>query len=296
MAGPLNHQRAAVFTFALDDLSPAARRMERLVAWRSLRLGLPYGDQGLLISRGFYDAVGGFRPIELMEDVDIVRRIGRQRLDVLGIRAVTSAAPLPRWRLSDGARCATCSVCLFISWAFRHGLLPGSTHDRAPPRDLRQGAGARASEAAARGGDRHRRRLDLLPEDRAADRPPTVAGPALANAARYHARPHGRRQPLVAAGSAYGAGGRRSGHQDGSGHAVAAAGAGGAGRQRHTGNDPAGRSRQHSGRWVRTTSCSAQPWTAVTGWSARAGGRAFPTSSARCGGRRRMPWLTPSPT
>lgn len=90
-ADAANADRAAVFTFALDDVSSQARRMERLVAWRTRRLGLPYGDQGLLISRMHNDRLGGFRPMLLMEDVDIVRRIGRANLDVLDTRAVTSA-------------------------------------------------------------------------------------------------------------------------------------------------------------------------------------------------------------
>jgi rSAM/selenodomain-associated transferase 2 len=83
--------RAAVFRFAVDDTDPAARRLEALVAWRNRVLALPYGDQGLLISRGFYDRLGGFRPLPLMEDVDIVRRIGAARLEVLAPAAVTSA-------------------------------------------------------------------------------------------------------------------------------------------------------------------------------------------------------------
>ncbi|MEQ8195811.1 MAG: glycosyl transferase family 2, partial [Rhodospirillales bacterium] len=52
---------------------------------------LPYGDQGLLISRGFYDSLGGFKPLPLMEDVDLIRRIGRKRIDVLPVAAITSA-------------------------------------------------------------------------------------------------------------------------------------------------------------------------------------------------------------
>ncbi len=85
-------RRAAAFRFAIDDEAPAARRLERLVAWRSRVLGLPYGDQGLFIGRGFYEHLGGFRPLELMEDVDMVRRIGRRRLVLLEAAAVTSAA------------------------------------------------------------------------------------------------------------------------------------------------------------------------------------------------------------
>ncbi|MEO5375143.1 MAG: glycosyl transferase family 2, partial [Alphaproteobacteria bacterium] len=91
MAEPANAARAAAFRFALDDEAPAARRLERLVAWRCRVLGLPYGDQGLLLSRAFQDELGGFRPLPLMEDVDMVRRIGRRRLVMLEPAAVTSA-------------------------------------------------------------------------------------------------------------------------------------------------------------------------------------------------------------
>ncbi len=83
--------KAAVFTLQLDDGDPRARRIERLAAWRARRLGLPYGDQGLLISRGFYDRVGGYRSLPLMEDVDLVRRIGSERIVTLPVAAITSA-------------------------------------------------------------------------------------------------------------------------------------------------------------------------------------------------------------
>ena len=90
-AAPGSSEQAAVFRFALDDPDPRARRIERLVAWRCRRLGLPYGDQGLLIGRGFYDALGGFAAVPLMEDVKLVRRIGRRRLVLLDVAASTSA-------------------------------------------------------------------------------------------------------------------------------------------------------------------------------------------------------------
>ncbi len=83
--------RAGYFDFALDDEAPAARRLERVVAWRCRALALPYGDQGLLIARTLYDAVGGFRPLPLMEDVDLVRRLGRRRLARIGARCLASA-------------------------------------------------------------------------------------------------------------------------------------------------------------------------------------------------------------
>lgn len=86
---------AGYFRFALDSEDPRARRLERLVAWRCRTLALPYGDQGLLIHRDLLQAIGGIRPLPLMEDVDLVRRLGRQRLTALDAAAVTSAA---KWR------------------------------------------------------------------------------------------------------------------------------------------------------------------------------------------------------
>jgi rSAM/selenodomain-associated transferase 2 len=91
LAAPNATARAGYFVFALDDPSPAARRLERIVAWRCRLLGMPYGDQGLLIARSLYEAVGGFAALPLMEDVDLVRRIGRHRLMLLPAPIVSSA-------------------------------------------------------------------------------------------------------------------------------------------------------------------------------------------------------------
>lgn len=115
-AGDLgNARRAAVFTFAVDDGSAAARRLERMVAWRGRVLGLPYGDQGLLISRAFYDELGGYAPLPIMEDVDLVRRIGRARLSVLPSRAVTCAE---RWRRDGWTRRSARNIgCLGLYFA-----------------------------------------------------------------------------------------------------------------------------------------------------------------------------------
>ena len=83
---------AAAFRFALDDDGFRPRMIETGVAMRCSLLRLPYGDQGLLIPRQLYQQVGGYSGLPLMEDVDLVRRIGRRRMTVLRSRAVTSAA------------------------------------------------------------------------------------------------------------------------------------------------------------------------------------------------------------
>ena len=91
LTAPAAEARAGYFDLALDDPAPAARRLEQLVAWRCRMLALPYGDQGLLIARRLYDAVGGFAPLPLMEDVDLVRRLGRRRLARIGARCIASS-------------------------------------------------------------------------------------------------------------------------------------------------------------------------------------------------------------
>ena len=107
--------RAACFRFALDSDSPQARRLERAVAWRCRYLALPYGDQGLLIHTDLLRRVGGVRPLPLMEDVDLIRRIGRHRLAMLPPVAITSAEKWRRdgwWRRS--ARNLTCLGLWFL--------------------------------------------------------------------------------------------------------------------------------------------------------------------------------------
>jgi rSAM/selenodomain-associated transferase 2 len=83
--------RAACFRLRFDTtgLRPAL-----VAGWANLRtrvLGLPYGDQALLVGRHLYDASGGYPDIPLMEDVALARAL-RGRLAVLPVTARTSAA------------------------------------------------------------------------------------------------------------------------------------------------------------------------------------------------------------
>jgi rSAM/selenodomain-associated transferase 2 len=87
---------AAAFRFTIDDTGLAPRALEAIVALRTGLLRRSFGDQGLLIPRNLYDETGGFAPLPVMEDVDLVRRLGRRRLVVLRSRALTSSLPYRR--------------------------------------------------------------------------------------------------------------------------------------------------------------------------------------------------------
>lgn len=82
---------AAAFRFALSDAGRFARVVEVGVAIRCAVIKLPFGDQGLLISRDLYDRAGGFPPLPLMEDVAFIRNIPRRSRRILRARAITSA-------------------------------------------------------------------------------------------------------------------------------------------------------------------------------------------------------------
>ena len=84
--------KAAAFRFSLDDVGAMPRAVEAGVRLRCALLKLPYGDQGLLLQQSLYRSIGGYRPMPLMEDVDIVRRLGRRQIVMLRARAITSAA------------------------------------------------------------------------------------------------------------------------------------------------------------------------------------------------------------
>ena len=93
-------EKAAAFTLAYRSDHPMAKVVARRANWRSRNLGLPYGDQGLLISRTLYAEIGGYPDTPFMEDVQIIRSIGKKRLSILSAEARTDASKYERdgWR------------------------------------------------------------------------------------------------------------------------------------------------------------------------------------------------------
>jgi glycosyltransferase involved in cell wall biosynthesis len=82
---------AAAFAFRIDDNGFKPRLLERLFQMRCKLSPMPYGDQGLLISRQLFDAVGGYQDLPVLEDVDLARRLGRRRLAMLDAQAIASS-------------------------------------------------------------------------------------------------------------------------------------------------------------------------------------------------------------
>ena len=88
--------KAGYFAMKFRATGFQPRFMEWAVGLRSFYLRLPYGDQGLLISRALYDEVGGYEAMPLFEDVDIIRKLGRKRLTYIGCALKTDASKYER--------------------------------------------------------------------------------------------------------------------------------------------------------------------------------------------------------
>lgn len=101
---------AGLIHAALDDPSAVAGAFRfrtdgtgwgmRIIAWgtniRSAVFQWPYGDQGLFVEKRLFDESGGFAPLPIMEDYELVRRLRqRGRIATLAEPVLTSAR---RWQ------------------------------------------------------------------------------------------------------------------------------------------------------------------------------------------------------
>jgi glycosyltransferase involved in cell wall biosynthesis len=83
---------AAAYRLAFDDTSPEAKRALFWARLRARITSLPFSDQGVLMSRFFYDGLGGYPDLPRMADIEFARRIGAKRWALFQTEAVTSAA------------------------------------------------------------------------------------------------------------------------------------------------------------------------------------------------------------
>lgn len=87
---------AGAFAFALDADIPGRRWIEWGTNRRASQRELPYGDQGLFLTREQFDRAGGFPDLPLLEDYVLVRQLRRQGRIALAPAAVITSAR--RWQ------------------------------------------------------------------------------------------------------------------------------------------------------------------------------------------------------
>ena len=86
------------FDLAIDSEALSMKWIARAACIRSRLTRLPYGDQALFFEREHFRAMGGFRDIPIMEDVDLMRRIKKTagRICILPEKVNTSPRRLGR--------------------------------------------------------------------------------------------------------------------------------------------------------------------------------------------------------
>ena len=93
IVGALNDSSVVAGNFGLlfHGDSRAARQLTAI--YPALRwLNLCYGDSGIFVRRTVYDAIGGFRPFAIFEDLDLLKRLRKAgRFVHLNTRIVTSS-------------------------------------------------------------------------------------------------------------------------------------------------------------------------------------------------------------
>lgn len=88
---------AGAFDLVIDAPHPGFRIIERTATLRSRITRIPFGDQAIFIKADCFQKLGGYKPIPLMEDVDIMLRVRQQgyRIRFIPDPVVTSAR---RWK------------------------------------------------------------------------------------------------------------------------------------------------------------------------------------------------------
>lgn len=107
-----------------DDRHPLFRWVEPLERWRAARFGSLFGDQSIFVRRDSYQAMGGFRDLPLMEDVEFSRRLRRAgRIVLLDPPILTS----DRAHREGGSVRTSLRNGLFLL-LFRFGVPPARLH------------------------------------------------------------------------------------------------------------------------------------------------------------------------
>ena len=99
------------------------KAIARLASWRSRLNRVPFGDQAIFIRREYFNRIGGYREIPLMEDVELMRRIKKSgdKIWIFDDRVMTSPR---RWEKEGVA------YCIFRNWALQALYLLGISPHR----------------------------------------------------------------------------------------------------------------------------------------------------------------------
>jgi rSAM/selenodomain-associated transferase 2 len=92
------------FSLGIDDERIPLKVIEWSANLRSRLTRVPYGDQSIFLRKAYFDRVGGFMEIAIMEDLELMTRIRKKggKIHILKQKSVTSSR---RWKKEGIAAC-----------------------------------------------------------------------------------------------------------------------------------------------------------------------------------------------
>jgi rSAM/selenodomain-associated transferase 2 len=107
---------AGAFDLTITSSKQTLKIIEFGANLRTHITGIPYGDQALFMKRHYFEEIGGYKKIPLMEDIDIMRRIKRAggKICILPERVQTSPR---RWETEGAFYCTLRNWLLAILFA-----------------------------------------------------------------------------------------------------------------------------------------------------------------------------------
>ncbi len=108
---------AGAFDLGIDTQRRIFRVTEAYVALRTRITRIPFGDQGIFIRRSFFERLGGYRDIPLMEDMDLMGRVKKTggRVRIIPEKVRTSAR---RWEREGVLYSTVRNMMLQLLYAF----------------------------------------------------------------------------------------------------------------------------------------------------------------------------------
>jgi rSAM/selenodomain-associated transferase 2 len=109
---------AGAFDLGIKSERLIFRIIESIASLRSRITSIPFGDQAIFMRRDYFDKIGGYKDIPIMEDVEIMGRIKRlgDRIIIIKQKVITSPR---RWEKEGVVGCTLRNWLLQILYLLR---------------------------------------------------------------------------------------------------------------------------------------------------------------------------------
>lgn len=84
---------AGAFNLDFDTQKSSLKFIAKVANWRSRKTRLPYGDQAIFIKKDIFERVGGYENIALMEDVNLMQKLKKNRLKIKFVNQKVITSP-----------------------------------------------------------------------------------------------------------------------------------------------------------------------------------------------------------